>query len=237
MSIKRYLNPDASEPTLGFKFHKDTTGRDADVVAVAAYDVTPSGALGTVTSITFKNASGGNVTVAIPSTGTGLSAIKRGLATALQSKGVDPYYPEDDFNGISINGKTIRFIGTVQIVSVTIGGVSTNASAAKTTLALRSKYRFAIEYDAEVGTLGSGVSGGTVVVASPYYAAETDVADIVTDVNAALAAEGFTLGGTTVVTDNTALGIYEVTFYTVGTTPVYKAGSILTPLSVDQTFV
>lgn len=249
MSVRRFNNPDQSTLTenlnqsvpvgtpvgfLGVKFHKGLGVCCGDTITNCAYDITPSGALTAVTAVTFVGNSGSNVTVTFASVSTP-KAIRTAIAKALMDNGIDPYYNGDDFKGISIEGKRIRIVGTVQIVSVTISATAV-AAVQKCSFATQCTYKLAFEYETDPKKVGVAATGGTQIGTTDGY--ETGAsATVITDVTTAVGTAGFTLANTVAVVENTSAGVYEVEFTVIGSMSVYYNGVSLQSQGCNQTFV
>ncbi len=250
MSVRRFNNPDQFTLTspelqtvpngqevgfLGVKFHKGMGVCCGDTAVVCAYDIAPAD-LTAVTAITFKDAAGVNKTVTFASASTD-KAIRVAIAKAFMDNGIDPYYQGDEFKGITITGQTLRIISTVEVVSAVVSGVTVNATK-KCTFSALCKYKIAFEYDADPKKFGiSAVAAGTQIGTTDGYASNAVLATVAAAVSAALTTEGFTVGRTTEVVNNASAGVFEATFWVIGTGAVYYNGASLQSQGCDQTFI
>lgn len=241
MSIRRYANPDQftlkhrdlqtvpeGESRIfdfnGIKVHKglglccDDTKENP-----CAYDATPTNLTG-VTAIIFKDANGVNKEVTFVAS-TSARDLKNKLAEALINDGADPNYNGDDYRGISIKGAVVRFIGTVEIVSLKTGA-TVHAAVKKCNTV--PDYETIFSYPVEtpfVGINGNGVGGTT------FTALQT--AGLITYVGTQLTAAGITA-----LAPTTAVVIGSNFVVTTRTNETYKAGATEAPYSfVGQTWV
>ena len=210
MSIRRYANP--VQFTLGQRALQTTPNGIAhpfDFTGVkihsglglccddpktlpVAYDVVAADVTNAVTAITFKDVTGTNKTVTFTSVST-VQGVITALATALISDGADPFYAGDDFNGIVVQAdkKRLRFISTVEIVSVTVNGSAVSATK-KVNPAPEFVYEFSWAVGADPGKIATveGTSGTQIGTTSGWTTG--NAASALTALNTALGTATFT---------------------------------------------
>lgn len=171
MSIKKFINPDAFDNSTGFVFHEGTIGCCGDTApATCAYTITAA-SITAVTSMVIKE-NGVNRTLSVTTASNSHKDIRKGLATALQAAGYDPYYRMDAWMGIDILNGTLTFISNVEIVSVTVNSVVVNA-VTSCTQGLVCQYVLDYPVDTDGGTLAGTELGDEEVFATGESAAIT----------------------------------------------------------------
>ena len=251
MSIRRYAN--ANQFTLGqrdlqtvpngiahpfdftgVKVHKGLgLCCDDPKVLPCAYDVFAADVTNAVTAITFKDAAGVNKTVTFPSVST-VEGVATALATALISDGIDPFYNGDDLNGINIQSdkKRLRFISTVEIVSVTINSAVVSATK-KCTSALELVYEFTFDVGADPGKISAvaGTNGTQIGTVGGF--ATGNAAGALSALNTALTTATFTSTRPATVTEANG----EFTARVFVNKAVWYNAVELTRLATNQTWV
>ncbi len=228
MSIRRYSNANQftlgqrdlqTEPNgiahpydfVGVKVHRGLgLCCDDPKVLPCAYDVTAANVLNAVTAITFKDADGSNVTKTFTSVST-FAGVVESLATALISDGVDPFYNGDDYIGINItpDNLRIRFVSTVEVVSVTINGSAVSA-VKKCSPSLEAVYQFTFEVGEDPGIISASSAAGTQIGTTGGFSTGAS-ATALTALNVALTAQGFTSTRPAKVTE--AGGVFTATVF------------------------
>ena len=210
MSIRRYANPVQSAlgqralqtvpngiahpfDFTGVKIHKGLgLCCDDPKTLPCAYDIVAADVTNAVTAITFKDVNGSNITKTFTSVST-VQGVVDSLATALISDGADPFYRGDEFNGISIQAdkKRLRFISTVEIVSVTINGSAVTATK-KCNSSVEFVYEFAWDVDADPGKIGTVEGSSATQIGTTGGFATGAAASALTALNTALTTQTYT---------------------------------------------
>ncbi len=221
MSVLKLYNPEADASNT-IQVHKKFSGCCQDTVAFCKYALTGIDITNGVTAITLTiDGSPEVVTFAEETTAKG---IRVAIATALKSKGYDPYY-DDSWKGISVDATSISIIGEAVVTHITVNS-SAVATTALCTIGRVCSFTGVVDYDTDMGDLVINGSAGTAVGTGAGFAAG-DTAGVKAALIVALGTEGQAYQSVT-ITEDTVTGAFTYKLALDGSPAIAVDGNVLT---------
>jgi len=221
MSVLKLYNAEALTANT-IKVHQKHSGCCNDSLTFCKYAATGIDITDGVTAITLT-IDGSPEVVSFPEETTA-KGIRVAIATALKSKGYDPYY-NDSWKGISVDATSISIIGEAVVAKITINSIDVVISPL-CTIGRVCSFVGTVDYDTDMGDLVIDGSAGTAVGTGAGFAAG-DTAGIKAALIAALGTEGQAYQ-TVVIAEDTVLGAFTYTLALNGSPSVAVDGTVLT---------